>query len=864
MHTLRSIVATDPASAPLEDATLDVGGMSCASCVAHVEKAVRRVPGVRECQVNLARGRASVRFDPALTDAKQVAKAISDSGYSATPEEAGVATGATEERRQRRQADAAREWFRRAMAGIVLWLPLEVAHWVMQIFSPHAHHAAAQSTWIGWAALISSTFALAYIGGGFYASAWAALRHRTSNMDTLISMGASVAYGYSLACFVGGLLHLWPPPMMHELYFMEAAGLLALISLGHWLEARARQSAGSAIRELLTLTPEVALRVEGGGDGEMERQRDARTAVRQGAGGDTAVNVPTAVNVSVPVPAPHLSISPSLRLSVSPSLPLSISPTLPPAPVPVSQLQVGDRVLVRPGDRVPIDGVVVEGSSSVDESMITGEPIPVTRSPGDLVIGGTVNQDGRLIVRVTRTGSQTALAQIVSLVEKAQAKKPPVQQLADRVSAVFVPAVLGIALVTGIGWYLWGQVHGWPSAQIWATLARTVCSVLIIACPCALGLAVPAAVMVGTGKGARQGILIRDIDALEKAQQIDIVVLDKTGTVTQGKPMVTEVLPAGAMSADELLRLAASAEQYSSHPLARAVVAEAQRRGLKLEEPGSFSSEAGAGVVAELGGATLLAGNEAFLRSHGAVDAALPATSFAGDSLVAVARKSADGMVESLGVILIADQIKPDSAAAIAELHRMRLGTVLLTGDRRAAAESVARQVGIDDVRAEVKPAGKAAVVEALKSRSHAADRRIGSGGQECPPLTDSKQTEMSAPHVAMVGDGINDAPALAAADLSIAIGGGSDIAKEAGDIVLVSGSLTGVAAAIRLSRATMRKIRQNLFLAFIYNVIAIPLAAFGLLNPLIAAGAMALSDVTVIGNALLLRRERINDEETA
>jgi Cu+-exporting ATPase len=783
---------TSPAETLLESAAIEIGGMNCASCVAHVEQAARKVVGVDACQVNLARGRAAVRFDPTQTDPQRIAKAITQSGYSASPEAAGTQAADAEERRSQRQAEEATAWFRRAAAGIILWLPLEAAHWILQAAGSHAHHLPAQSTWMGWASLLTSTIAMLYVGGRFYTSAWKALRKHTSNMDTLISLGATVAWGYSLIYFLGGLAGAWPPPRLHDLYFMEATGLLALISLGHWLEARARQSAGSAIRELLELVPSVALRLPESGE-------DA---------------------------APSLSASPRLRVIASSSAP--------PEEVPIAALHPGDRILVRPGDRIPIDGDVVDGRSSVDESMITGEPIPVTRGVGDVVVGGTINQDGRLVVRVTKTGSQTALAQIVALVENAQSDKPPVQRLADQVAAVFVPCVVAIALITGIGWYAWGAAHGWPAGQTWSTVARTVCSVLIIACPCALGLAVPTAVMVGTGRGARRGILIRDIDALQKAELIDTVVLDKTGTITRGRPVLTDVVVLNGMASDDLLRLAAGAEQYSGHPLAKAVVARARERGLTIPDPDGFTSEAGAGIVAEVEGRTLLVGSDALLLAHGATDGngQIPALA-PGNTFVHVASKSPAG-VERLGVLVIADELKPDSIEAVAQLHRLGLRTVLLTGDNRAAAEKVAKMVGIDDVRAEVRPADKATVVESLRAgNSH---------------------------RVAMVGDGINDAPALATADLGIAIGGGSDIAKDAGDIVLVSGSLTGIAASIRLSRATMRKIRQNLFLAFIYNVLAIPLAAFGLLSPLVAAAAMALSDVTVVGNALLLRRTKIED----
>jgi P-type Cu+ transporter len=758
-------------TAPAE-AALSVSGMNCASCVAHVEKAARSVAGVSGVQVNLARSRAVVQYDPERTDPAKVAAAITDSGYAAAPESPGVAAGDIEEERLHHHAAESRAWFRRAVIGVLLWLPVEAAHWILQLTRGrgHAHHGGSLTMeYIAWA---TSTLALILVGSGFYRSAWRAFRRRTTNMDTLIAMGATVAYLYSAIALIGYKAGWWN--QLPDLYFIEAAGLLALISTGHWLEARARDTAGSAIRELLNLAPAVAHRL----DDDHDRPHD----------------------------------------------------------VPAADLQVGDRVLVLPGECIPVDGVVIDGTSDVDESMITGEPLPVTRTKGDTVIGGTINQNGRLVVRATKVGADTALAQIVKLVETAQSAKPPVQQLADRIAAIFVPVVLALAALTGVGWWLWGHAHAWPAPAIWGAIAQAVCSVLIIACPCALGLALPAALMVGTGVGARRGILIRDIDVLQHAEQIDTVLLDKTGTITCGKPVVAEVLPLNGVPREDVLRLAAAAEQYSEHPLAKAIVTRAREENLSLPSPESFDSQPGFGVVAKINGDTLLVGNAALLESNGATrDTCVPPVpAAAGGSTVHVARNQ-NGTIELLGTITITDEIKTDSAPAIAELHRLGLRTVLLTGDNRATAESIARQVGIDDVRAEVKPAEKAAVVADLQRAGH---------------------------RVVMVGDGVNDAPALAQADLGIAIGSGSDVAKETGAIILVSGSLAGVPAALRLSRATMRKIRQNLFCAFAYNVIAIPLAALGLLNPLIAAAAMALSDVTVLGNALLLRHALGRTEE--
>jgi Cu+-exporting ATPase len=746
---------TDELAAEPRESAFAVEGMHCASCVSRVEKAATSLPGVESANVNLARGRAVVRFRPEKTDEQYIAAAITGAGYRAAVESP---SGDAERERTEHQHAHARAWLWRAILAIALWAPVELLHWTLPLFD--VHHA----NWMNWLALATSTIAIVFVGRSFYASAWQALKRGTSNMDTLISLGASVAYLYSLVAFVGYLGGWWQT--LPALYFMESTGLLALISLGHYLEARARDRAGSAIQQLLDLTPTQALRFDNG-----EAQ-----------------------------------------------------------PVPVADLKVGDRLLIRPGDRIPIDGEVLEGQSEVDESMISGEPLPVSHGPGDEVIGGTVNQNGRLVVRATKVGSETALAQIVRLVEHAQSSKPPVQKLADRIAAVFVPAVLVVALITGIGWYAWGTAHGWSAADTWGALAKSVCSVLIIACPCALGLAVPTALMVGIGRGAQRGILIRDIDALQKAETIHTVVLDKTGTVTAGKPTVGRIIPHDGVVEDEVLRLAAGAEQFSEHPLAKAIVRSARERNLTLPEPTTFENEAGSGITASIDGTTVLVGNAKLMAKHQS-NAHEPWQSThadgPGQTLVHVATKNGKTLAP-LGTIWITDELKPDSRDAVGDLHAMGLNTVLLTGDNEAAARAIAREVNIDDVRADVRPGEKAAVISELQ--------RSGRG-------------------VAMVGDGINDAPALAAADLGVAIGSGSDIAKEAGDIVLVSGSLTGIATAIRLSRATMKKIRQNLFLAFIYNVLAIPIAAFGLLNPMIAAAAMALSDITVIGNSLLLKR---------
>jgi P-type Cu+ transporter len=743
----------DADKANLGQTALSIEGMNCASCVAHVEKAIRAVAGVESCQVNLARGRAVVKYVPERTDPACLARAVTDAGYSAQPYKAGAEASQSEQDRLQRHRRVARQWLIRAGVGLALWAPVEATHWILHWASHHP------PGWMLWWSLAAGTLALVLVGGGFYRSAWAGLRSGVANMDALIAMGATVAWGYSLVAFAGWKLAAWQ--VLPDVYFMEAAGLLALISLGHWLEARARDKAGSAIGQLMELSPPLALvRAEDG----------------------------------------------SFNMT------------------PVAEVKRGDAVLVRPGDRVAVDGVVIDGESDVDQSMLTGESVPVPRRVGDEVSAGTANTSGRLVVRATRVGSETALTRIIELVETAQSSKPPVQRLADRIAAVFVPAVLGIAFFTALGWCGWGLWQGWEPSRIAGMAAKSACSVLIIACPCALGLAVPATLMVGIGRGARRGILIRDIDALQEAEKIDTVVLDKTGTVTTGKPVVVALKPAAGVSEHDLLRLAASAEQFSEHPLGKAIVRHARDQGIELAELEAFTGVAGKGVRAEIGGKAVLAGSAELLRGNGV--SVLEADGSQGaSSRVHVA---ADGA--HLGWMDLADAPKSDSASAIAALHGMGLRTLLLTGDGAEISRNIAACVGIDEVRAGLRPEDKAAVIAELRKT-----RRV-----------------------AMVGDGVNDAPALAAADLGIAMGAGSDIAKETGGIVLTGSSLEGIAVSIRLSRATMRKIRQNLFLAFAYNVLAIPLAAAGLLNPLVAAGAMALSDITVIGNALRLRKSRI------
>lgn len=752
--------------ADLSETQLFVTGMDCASCVRHVEKAIRTLPGVQDVNVNLAQGKARVMFDATQVTTDAIARAATDAGYPST-----VPTDNIDADRKQ-HADAhdehARQWKRRAIVGVILWAPAELIHQITTWTHPHAHHGI---TWMTWLGLITSTIAIAFIGSAFFRSALAAARRKTTNMDTLISLGASVAYGYSLVSLIGAIAGAWTLP--EHLYFVEATALLALISVGHWLETRARDRAGAAIRQLLELAPETAWRLPA---------RKKRL-------------------LSLGVIQPN-KVAPDAEQEV-----------------PVRDLLLGDRVLVKPGMRVPIDGEVEAGTSSVDESMLTGEPLPVTRSPGDKVFGGTLNRDGALTIRVTAIGADTALAQIIQLVDNAQNAKPPVQQLADRISAVFVPVVLLIALLVGAGWLAYGTSMGWDGRDTWGQIAKTVCSVLIIACPCALGIALPAALMVSTGWGAKHGILIRSLDSLQRGERVKIVVLDKTGTITQGRPRVESIQLADEAFERELLYLAGSAEMQSEHPLGRAIVEAAREKGIELHAPDAFSNEPGIGVHATVRGRRVFVGR----------DLALSTSVSSGVGVYLVSEQNQKRL---LGTIRLTDTIRPDSAEAIARLNALGVRVVMLTGDHAESAQSVAAAVGIDRVVAGVKPDGKAATIAELK-------RELGPGEA-----------------IVMVGDGINDAPALASADLGIAVGSGSDIAKQSAGIVLVGNSLHGAADAIELSKLTMKKIRQNLFWAFFYNVLAIPAAAMGVLSPKIAAAAMAASDVTVIGNALLIRRQ--------
>ena len=723
-----------------------VTGMTCAACVAHVEKAVRSVEGVAAVTVNLLTNSMNVDYTAPAT-ADRICAAVSAAGYGATPADppAAKAPDVTDTETPR--------MLRRLIAGVIVLLPLmylSMGHmmwgWPIPAF---LHHPAANGLMQLLLAAIVMVINQKFFIGGFKGAI-----HGAPNMDTLVALGSGAAFVYSVAQLFA--LTVDPAADMH-FYFESAAMILVLITVGKTLESYSKGRTTDAIRGLMELSPPTA------------------TIMRDGK-----------------------------ELTV-----------------PVDELRVGDNFLVRPGDRIPVDGTVIGGESAVDESSLTGESLPVDKAVGDAVSAGTLVQNGTLTCTATHVGADTTLRQIIRTVEEAAATKAPIARVADKVAGVFVPVVLSIALVTFVIWML-------TDGDVGFALARAI-SVLVISCPCALGLATPVAIMVGSGKSARHGILFKTATALEVTGKLGVVALDKTGTVTEGKPCVTDILPAANVREDDLLAIAASLEAGSEHPLAHAIRQAAAARALPLQEVESFSALPGNGVTATVDGHRLLGGSVAFLRQQG-ID--VPET----DSLAAAGKTPVGFALDgrALGLIAIADTVKQDSAAAIAELQQLGVEVVLLTGDNRRTAEAIAKTVGITDVIAEVKPGDKDAVIRRL-------------------------QTKHTAP-VAMVGDGINDAPALTRADIGMAIGAGSDIALDAADVVLMKSSLRDVAAAIRLSRRCLRNIHQNLFWAFFYNTIAIPVAAgafitaFGwTLSPMLGAAAMSLSSVCVVTNALRL-----------
>ena len=708
-----------------------IGGMTCAACSTRLEKVLNRQPGM-QANVNLAAERARVRLSG--VGAEAVIAAVAKAGFSAAVVDAGTREREKAEKLRTYQRESRRFWI-----AVALSLPL--VGQMAFMFGEHGMHNELPR-WLQFALATPVQF---WIGWRFYDGAWKALRGGGANMDVLVALGTSMAWGFSTVVTLLGLSE-------QHVYFEGGAAVITLVLLGKLLEARAKARTSEAIESLIRLRPKTA-RVE----------RDGQWIE-----------------------------------------------------LPVDALMPGDVFLVRPGESVPVDGEVIDGESNVDEAMLTGESMPVGKRSGDKVFAATANGSGSLRCRATGVGEQTLLAGLIRLVGEAQGSKAPVQRLADRISGIFVPVVCSIALLTFVGWW-------WVGGDFATALVNAV-AVLVIACPCALGLATPTAIMVGTGQGARAGILVRNAEALERAEKIAVLALDKTGTLTAGQPQVTDVLPFG-IGREEALQLAAALEHHSEHPLARAVIAAAD--GLELPAVSAFAATAGHGVSGEIGARRLRLGAPGWLGLAG--DGAVEALQGAGKTVIVLAEIDGDEKVTHiLALIAIADALRPTSREAVARLRQRGIRVVMLTGDNPATAAAIAAQAGIDEFRAGILPGDKAAAVNALK-----ADGQL----------------------VAMVGDGINDAPALAAADVSFAIGAGSDAAIEAADLTLIRNDLLGVADAIALSAATLGKIRQNLFFAFIYNVLGIPLAALGFLSPVVAGAAMAMSSVSVVSNSLLLRR---------
>ncbi|WP_448110278.1 heavy metal translocating P-type ATPase [Pseudomonas lini] len=728
-------------SVPQQSLELSIDGMTCASCVGRVERALTKVPGVKSVSVNLANERAHLELLGQI-DPQILISAVTKAGYSASVWEVEHPQADNQQQRLHRERWA-------LLAAIALALPL-VLPMVLQPFGVH---------WMlpAWVQFALATPVQFIFGARFYVAAWKAVRAGAGNMDLLVALGTSAGYGlsvYEWATAAGRLPHL---------YFEASAVVIALVLLGKYLESRAKRQTASAIRALEALRPERAIQVIEG------REQD----------------------------------------------------------VAISALRLNDLVMVKPGERFPVDGEVVEGQSHADEALISGESLPVPKQPGDKVTGGAINGEGRLLVRTLALGAETVLARIIRLVEDAQAAKAPIQKLVDKVSQVFVPAVLLIALVTLVGWWLYG-------APLETALINAV-AVLVIACPCALGLATPTAIMAGTGVAAHYGILIKDAEALERAHEVSAVVFDKTGTLTSGTPRIAHL---SAVEGDEaaLLQMAGALQRGSEHPLAKAVLDACAERGVTVADVSDSQSLTGRGIAGNLDGRRLALGNRRLLEesdlSAGSLADSATAWETEGRTLSWLIEQSPEPRV--LGLFAFGDTLKPGALQAVQQLSARNISSHLLTGDNRGSAKVVAETLGISDVHAEVLPADKAATVAALKKTGV----------------------------VAMVGDGINDAPALAAADIGIAMGGGTDVAMHAAGITLMRGDPRLVPAALEISRKTYAKIRQNLFWAFVYNLIGLPLAAFGFLNPVLAGAAMALSSVSVVSNALLLKTWKPKDLE--
>ena len=743
--------------AKVESVHLSVDGMTCSSCVATIERTLAAVPAVVDARVNFAAEEATVDIVGGEVDVSELVAAVEAAGYGAQPvEEAGDGDAEQESRQRLYRTLLNKFWFAAVVSLPVIYFSYP------EIFPgvPAKGSTELNLIWGGMALLTLAV--LLWSGSQFFTSAWAAFRHRSANMNTLVATGISAAWLYSTVALL--FPGFFPEESLRDVFYDVTSVVTALVVLGAAMEIRARAKTSEALKKLIGLQAKTARVIRGGSQIE----------------------------------------------------------------VPIERVLEGDIIVVRPGEKIPVDGVVVSGASAVDESMVTGEPIPTEKTAGSAVIGATINKTGSFRFEATRVGRDTMLAQIIQMVREAQGSKAPIQRTVDRVSGYFVPAVMIVAVLTFMVWYTVGPFP----AGVYAVI--TAVTVLVIACPCALGLATPTSLMVGIGKGAENGILIKSGDALETAHRIDTVILDKTGTVTRGEPSLTDLVSFDGYSDEDVLYLAASAEIGSEHPLGESIVTGARDRRIEVNEPAEFEAVPGQGIIATVDGRNVVLGKLKFMADRGIAsgraDEVIERLSDEGKTAMAV---GVDG--ELAGVIAVADTVKEDSVSAIRRMHEIGLEVVMITGDNQRTAEAIAGQVGIDRVLAEVLPEDKADQVKMLQAEGKV---------------------------VAMVGDGINDAPALAQADIGMAMGTGTDVAMESGDITLVKGSLTGIVTAIELSKATIRNVRQNLVGAFAYNTLGIPIAAgvlypfFGLLlSPLLAGAAMAFSSVTVVSNANRLRR---------
>ncbi len=745
----------------INEVIFSIGNMTCATCVKSVEGALMSMEGVYEATANLATERVTIRYDPQSVRQSDMKKRIELSGYEVIEAEETDSEEEARERRLNRQRDILIFSLIFSVPTFLLTLSFE--------FTQLADLALVEE-WGNFILFLTATPVQFVAGYQFYVGTYKAFRNRRANMDTLIAMGSSAAYFYSV------IIVFFPGSLAFEhVYFDTSALIITLILLGKYLEAKAKGRTSQAIKSLMDLRAKTARVIV---DGEEKE-------------------------------------------------------------IPVDELDISDVFVVKPGEKIPTDGEVINGHSSVDESMISGESIPVEKGEGDGVIGATINKNGVLRVRATKVGKDTTLSQIIKLVEEAQGTKAPIQRIADTVSAYFVPAVISIAIVSMIVWYFMGYSYFDIETPRFAFSLSIFITVLVIACPCALGLATPTAIMVGTGKGAENGILIKSGEALEVAGKVEVMVFDKTGTLTRGEPEVTNIM-SNDYEETEVLRTAAAVEKGSEHPLGEAIVRKSEDEGLELPESLSFANVPGKGVIAEVNGKEIILGNRVLMDENEVswlpYDQEVERLESEGKTVMFIAQEE-----ELMGIIAVADKVKEDSLTAISQLKDMGLKVAMLTGDNWRTAKAIAQELGVDEVLAEVLPRGKVAEIKKLQAQGRT---------------------------VAMVGDGINDAPALAQAEVGIAIGSGTDVAVEAGDIVLVKDEIMDVVAAIKLSRKTMTKIKQNLFWAFAYNSAGIPIAAGVLfpffqvlLSPIIAAGAMAMSSVSVVSNAALLRRYNLKKE---